>query len=164
MIMTLRGIYLAFAVCDKVNDHADHVVDGRVRCLIHESSHESHEGQESEADLEGPVDGGASDEAQRPLEGEHGEAKDEIKDLQDGYRLDGPVESLGEEIPEYLGPEEAFNGGDDLVCAPVVLAWCYTQGRSKRAIVALTRCGRKDDEPSPMVLDKPAHFLSRRVM
>jgi len=35
--------------------------------------------------------------------------------LEDGYRFDSAVEVLREKVPEYLGPEEAFNGCGDLV-------------------------------------------------
>jgi len=35
--------------------------------------------------------------------------------LEYGERFDGTVEILGEEVPEELGPEEAFKGGSYLV-------------------------------------------------
>ena len=63
------------------------------------------------------MDGGARDEAEGPLEGEHAQAEDEVDDLQDGYGLDGPVEGLCEEVPEDLGPDEALDRGAYLICS-----------------------------------------------
>lgn len=112
--------YLAFAVGPKVHAQADEVVDGRVGGLVHEDRGEDGEGQEDEAELEGAVEAGAGDGAEGPLEGEHAEAEEEVDDLQDGDGLDGAVEVLGGKVPEYLGPEEAFEGGGDLV----FVLWC----------------------------------------
>jgi hypothetical protein len=35
--------------------------------------------------------------------------------LEDGEGLDHDVERVGEEVPEDLGPDEALDGGADLV-------------------------------------------------
>lgn len=62
------------------------------------------------------MDGGAGDEAERPLEGDHAQAADEVDDLQRGDGSHGPVEGSREEVPEDLGPDEAFDRSGDLVC------------------------------------------------
>ena len=66
------------------------------------------------------MEAGAGDGAEGPLEGKHAETEEEVDDLQDGDGLDGAVEVLGGKVPEYLGPEEAFEGGGDLV----FVLWC----------------------------------------
>jgi len=80
------------------------------------------------------VDGGAGDELQWPFVGQAHEAEDEVYDLKSGERLDGAIEVLGEEVPEDLGPEEAFNRGTDLVDG-----------------------SGEDDEARPVVLDELSH-------
>lgn len=61
------------------------------------------------------MDAGAGEQGEGPLQGDHGDAEDEVDDLEDGEGLDGDVERLGEEVPEDLGPDEALDGGADLV-------------------------------------------------
>ena len=80
------------------------------------------------------MDAGAGQPAQRPFPGQAEEAEDEVEDLQDGDGLDGAVEIRGQEVPEDFGPEEAFEGGGDLV-----------RGRGE------------DDEARPVVFDQLAH-------
>lgn len=58
---------------------------------------------------------GLCNQAQRPLPEEYQDAEDEVDDLQEGYRLHSAIEVFGEEVPEYLGPEEAFYRRGDLV-------------------------------------------------
>lgn len=106
---------LALTVGDKVDDHADEVVQRRVGALVDEDGGERHEGQQGEAELEGAVDGGAGDEAEGPLEADDEEAEEEVDELQRGEGLHGAVEGLGEEIPEDFGPEEAMYGSGDLI-------------------------------------------------
>jgi len=59
--------------------------------------------------------GSAGDESQWPFPGEDNDTKEEVDDLEDGDRLYGSIEVLGEEIPEDLGPEETFHCSSDLV-------------------------------------------------
>lgn len=127
--------YLAFAVGPKVDAEADEVVDGRVGGLVHEDRGEDGEGQEDEAELEGAVEAGAGDGAEGPLEGEHAEAEDEVDDLQDGDGLDGAVEILGGKVPEDLGPEEALEGGGDLIF------FCLCQHMSLFLLLSLSFSG-----------------------
>jgi len=54
--------------------------------------------------------------------------------LKNGDRPHSQVEVGSQEVPEDLGPEEAFDGGSDLI------GGCY-----------------EDDEASPVVLDEFAH-------
>ena len=51
-----------------------------------------------------------------PFPGKTEDTEEKIDDLKDGRRLDGTVEVLCQEVPEDLGPEEAFERGSDLVC------------------------------------------------
>ena len=55
------------------------------------------------------------DDAEGPFPGENEDAEEKVDDLEDGDGLDGAVEVLGREVPEDLGPEEAVNGGEDLI-------------------------------------------------
>lgn len=77
----------------------------------------------------------AGDKPEGPFQRHHEETKQQVDELQDRYRFDGTVEGLGEEIPEDLGPKEAFYGGSYLI-----------------------DCCGEDDEASPVVLDKFAHL------
>lgn len=61
------------------------------------------------------MDAGPREEGEGPLQGEHGDAKDQVDGLQDGGGPDGGVEGVCEEVPEDLGPEVALDGGADLV-------------------------------------------------
>lgn len=61
------------------------------------------------------MDAGAGEQGEGPLQGDHGQAEEQVDDLQHGHGLDGGVERVGEEVPEDLGPEEALDGGTDLV-------------------------------------------------
>lgn len=72
---------------------------------------------------------------ERPLPGQRDEAEKQVEDLQERDGADGVVEVGGEEVPEDLRPEEAFEGGGDLVEAR-----------------------RQDDEAGPVVFDEFAHF------
>ena len=53
---------------------------------------------------------------ERPFPGEAEDAEEEVEALEDGDGFDDGVEVDGEEVPEDLGPEEAFYGGGNLVC------------------------------------------------
>lgn len=122
-----KKTYLAFAIGPEIDAEADKVVDGRVRGLVHEDGGEDGEGQEDEAKLKGAVQAGAGDGGEGPLEGEHAEAEEEVDDLQDGDGLDGAVEVLGGKVEEDLGPEEAGDGGGDLVLGGVSMVFSIEQ-------------------------------------
>lgn len=106
---------LSFTIRPKVDNHGNHVVDRRVCRLVHESRGQCRERQDGEAELEGAVNGGAGDEAERPLESEHEDAEDEVYSLEVGNWFHGAVQGFRKEVPEDLGPEEAFNRSSDLV-------------------------------------------------
>lgn len=107
---------LALAVGPEVDGHGDHVVDGGVGGLVEQGGAEGGEGQDDEAGLDGAVQGGAGQQAQRPLPGEHEDAEQQVDDLQHRHRLHRAVEVLGQEVEEDLGPEEALDGGAHLIC------------------------------------------------
>jgi hypothetical protein len=130
----LRADHLSFTVRPKVDSQPNDLVDGGIRPLVHQRRSEGGQREESEARFEAAVEAGAGEEAQRPFPCEEDQAKDEVDGLEDWYRFDGRIERLGDEIPEYLGPKVPFHGGSDLV-----------------------HCRREDDEPRPVVLDKPSH-------
>lgn len=117
--LCVRGDYgrtcLAFTVGPEVDDESDNVVDGGVGALVEQSSEQSDEREQDETGLDAAVEGGAGNEAERPVPGEHDETGEEVEDLEDRHRLDGAVEVLGQKVPEDFGPEEAVDGGGDLV-------------------------------------------------
>jgi hypothetical protein len=55
------------------------------------------------------------EEAERPFPGEDDDAEDEVYYLEKRERFNGGVEVLGEEVPEYFGPKETFDGGGYLI-------------------------------------------------
>jgi hypothetical protein len=112
----LKKTHLSLAISPEVHAQPNSIVDGRVSRLVQQRSRESRHGQHDQPGLDAPVQGRAGNEAKRPLPGDHEDAEDEVDDLQEGEGLDGAVEVLGQEVPEYLGPEEAFKGGCYLVC------------------------------------------------
>lgn len=107
------------------------------------------------------MDGGAGDELQWPFVGQAHETENEVDDLKSGEGLDGAIEVLGEEVPEDLGPEEAFNGGSNLVWRALILALgSTTAGRRKasgKKELGRTDGGGEDDEARPVVLDELSH-------
>lgn len=62
------------------------------------------------------MEGRAANKLERPFVCQTGDAEDEIYGLENGNWLDGAVQVGGEEVPEDLGPEEAFECRGDLVC------------------------------------------------
>jgi hypothetical protein len=52
---------------------------------------------------------------ERPFPKKTYDAEDEVDDLEDRDWLDCTVEILCEEVPKYLGPEEAFERGCYLI-------------------------------------------------
>jgi hypothetical protein len=94
-------------------------------------------------------------ETKGPLKCEHKESEDKIDSLQHGNRFDGSIEGLGEEIPEDLRPEEAFNSSSNLIYSFYV---SHYLNRTITQRSQLTGCRGQDDETSPVVLDKLAHF------
>ena len=97
--------YLSFTVGPEVDSQPNELVNGRVRALVQESSGERAEREEGETGFEAAVQAGSGEEAQRPLPCEEDEGKHQIDGLEDWYRFDGRIERLGDEVPEYLGPE-----------------------------------------------------------
>jgi len=65
------------------------------------------------------VERGPSNESQRPFPSKHEETEDEVDDLEDRQRLHSQVEVFGEEVPEDLRPEEAFDCCCYLICVSV---------------------------------------------
>jgi hypothetical protein len=106
---------LSFTIRCEVDHHADEVVERCVGALVQEDGGQSGEREDGETDLERPMEGRAGDEAEGPLECEHAQSADEVDDLQDGEGSHGSVEGSREEVPEDLGPDEARDGGTDLV-------------------------------------------------
>lgn len=58
---------------------------------------------------------GACDEGEWPLVCDAEDSQEEVDDLEGWDGSDGGVEVLGEEVPEDLRPEEAFEGSGYLV-------------------------------------------------
>lgn len=127
---------LCLRVRPRVRPHADAVVDGRVRGLVHQRRAQGRHRVHAEAGLDAAVQAGEGvDEGlERPLPGDGQQGEDQVDDLQGGEGLDGRVEGFGQEVPEDLRPEEAFERGGQLV-----------DGR------------REDDEARPVVFDQFAH-------
>ncbi len=59
---------------------------------------------------------GGGEEGEGPFPAEAEDAEEEVYGLEDGDGADAAVEVGGEEVPEYFWPEEAEDGGGDLVC------------------------------------------------
>lgn len=96
------------------------------------------------------MDRGARNLLKRPLPSECEEAEEQVDGLEDGYRLDGAVEVLGEEVPEDLRPEEALESCGYLVCADV-------SGAERLALELRTSCCCQHDQARPVVLDELSH-------
>ena len=107
---------LSLAVRPKVRYQANEIVNARVRRLVHYERREREERVHHQPRLDRAVKGTALEEAKRPLKRNGEDAKHEVQQLQHRYRLDGRVEVAGGKVPEDFGPEEAFNGGSNLVC------------------------------------------------
>lgn len=108
--------HLSFAVRPEIHRQSDHLIDCGVRSLVEECRGEGCQREEGEAGLQAAVDARAGQEAKGPLPCEENDAKEQVDGLEHRNGLDGPIERLGEEIPEYLGPEEPLQRGGYLVC------------------------------------------------
>ena len=94
----------------------------------------------------------SSDPLQRPFVRERDDSDYEIDDLEDGYRLYGEVEVLGEPVEEEFGPEEAFEGGCYLIYGiDQCCVWVFSRS------LGLTDRGREYYQSRPVVLDELAH-------
>lgn len=113
----LRTHNLALAVGPEIHAHANQVVHPRVRALVQQQCAEAGQRVDGQPGLDAPMHGRFREREQRdrPFPGEGEDAEEEVDDLQDGDGADGGVEVGGEEVPEDFGPEEAFEGGGDLV-------------------------------------------------
>ena len=154
--------YFAVDVCSQIGTDADEIVQRRVRGLIHEDRDESAERVDDKTSLGGAVDGRASHPLERPFPSDGDDAQEEIEHLEDRYRLHGAVEVLGEKVPEDLGPEEALDGGSDLICAQESASNCRVvvdmeQDREEYVLGTPTGGCREYDETGPVVLDEFPH-------
>lgn len=57
----------------------------------------------------------ASKGFERPFPSYANKAHYEVHDLEYGYWGNGRIEVSGDEVPEYFGPDESFNGTGDLI-------------------------------------------------
>lgn len=120
--MRISETHLALTVGPEIDTHPDEVVDPRVRPLVQQQRRQRTQRVHDQPRLDAPMHdrlgkpGGARQRyVERPFPSEGEDAEDEVEGLEDGNRVDGAVEVGGEEVPEDLGPEEAFEGGGDLV-------------------------------------------------
>lgn len=113
--MESRKTHLAFTVCPEVDHNADGVVDRWVGSLVEQCCGKSGERVDNQSGFDAAVEGSGCEDSQWPLPGCDDDPHYEINGLQHWYRFYGSVQVLGEEVPEDLGPEEAFNCGCDLV-------------------------------------------------
>jgi len=111
----IRDSHLSLAISPEIDAHANEIVERGIGTLIEQHSNQSGERVEDQAGLDGTVQGGAGDEAQRPFVGHAEDSEEQVHDLEGGNGLYGAVEVLGGEVPEDLGPEEAVEAGADLV-------------------------------------------------
>ena len=107
--------HLSLRKSPKINPHSDQIIQSRIRALIQQQRREGRERIQHQPGLDAAMYRGAGDEAEGPFPCQTGKSKDQVHDLEDGDGLDGRVAVLCEEVPEDFGPEEAFEGGGDLV-------------------------------------------------
>jgi alkanesulfonate monooxygenase SsuD/methylene tetrahydromethanopterin reductase-like flavin-dependent oxidoreductase (luciferase family) len=100
--------YLAFTVCPEVHRRADQIVQSSICALVHQDTGRREQREQNDSRLYRSMKAAAGEPFQWPLIGQPQQAEDQVDDLEGGYRLDGAIEILCEEIPEDLGPEKAF--------------------------------------------------------
>jgi hypothetical protein len=115
--------YLSFAICPEVHAQGDHVVDRGVGALVQQCGGQSRQREEDQASLNAAVERRAGYVLQRPLPGEHDQAKDDVDDLEGGEWLDSAIEGLGEEV---------FDSCTDLVYRASVGSCRERRGRTHR--------------------------------
>ena len=96
---------------------------------------------------------GTGEKAERPFPGDTEDAEEEVYDLQDWYRFDDGIEVRCEEVPENLGPEEAFCSCSDLIYK----TYSSEADIIKRSVEGHTHRGSEDNQASPVVLDELSH-------
>ena len=111
-----ENTHLSFRKSPKVDSHANQIVQSGIRALVQQQCGKCRERVQHQSCFDAAVYRRAGDEPERPLPGQTDESEYHVHNLEDGNGLHGGVEVLGEEVPEDFGPEEAFEGGGDLVC------------------------------------------------
>lgn len=109
---------LALAISPKIYPHPDQIIYPRIRALVQQQRTQTGQWVHSQPCLDAPMHACSRELEYRkgPFPGEGEDAEEEVDELEDGDGADGGVEVGGEEVPEDFGPEEAFEGGGDLVC------------------------------------------------
>jgi hypothetical protein len=134
--LTCSSTYLAFNECPEVDPDADQIVQAGVGGLVLQQCRQCKQWVDDHPCLQTSMQPRqhSCDWYQWPLQAKAHERKDEVEYLQYGEWFDCYIEIFGEDVPEDLGPEEAFDGSGEL-----------------------DGCCRQDNEPRPVVLDQFAH-------
>ncbi|MCJ1471027.1 hypothetical protein MMC07_009675 [Pseudocyphellaria aurata] len=157
--------HLALAKGPEIYAHANEVINARICALVEQQRGQTADWVDDETGLDATMHGGVGEPGKWILPGETQDAEEQVDDLQDGDRPHRAVEVGGEEIPEDFRPEEAFEGGGDLVCCArtISLVLFPHDGRLVVEVCGdgrenwLTGCGSEDDQSSPVVFDELAH-------
>lgn len=105
----------SLTISPKIHHHSNRIIDRGVRSLVQQRCGQSSKREHHESGFDGAVQCGAGEEPERPFPGKHEDAHDQVDDLQDREGLHCCVKILGEEVPEYFGPEERFQCRSHLV-------------------------------------------------
>lgn len=108
--------YLALTKSPEIHAHPDQVVNAWVRALIQQQRGQTADRVDNQTGLDAAMHGSAGEPRERVFPGETQNAEEQVDDLQDGDGAHSTVKVGGEEVPEDFGPEEAFQGGGDLIC------------------------------------------------
>ena len=108
--------YLALTESPEVDSHSHKIVNSRVRSLIQQQGRQTGERIHHESRLHTSMHCRPGKVGEGPFPCETEDTEEKIYDLEDGGRLDGTIEVLCQEIPKDFWPEEALEGGSDLVC------------------------------------------------
>ena len=100
--------YLSIIECPEVDNLANNVIQSSVRALIIQEGGQRQQWEKEQAELDGLMNGSASQRTKRPFKGQSEDAKEQVYRLQDWHWFDCLVEIGGEPVDEDLGPEQSF--------------------------------------------------------
>ena len=110
----IDAAHLAFRKSPEVSSHRKNMVARRVGALVDQGRRGRSHGYPHQSEGDASVEWGLGHEAERPFHRKGEEGEHQIDDLQVWEGLNQDIEVAGEDVPEDLGPEKAFDGGTKL--------------------------------------------------
>ena len=106
--------HLAFRKSPEVSGQCKNMITRRIGALVDQTCGSRSDGDPHQSEGNASVEWSLSHELERPLHRKREDSEHNVDDLQVWEGVNEDIEVAGEDVPEDLGPEEAFNTGTDL--------------------------------------------------